>query len=254
VTLLDRNEPGAAALLRRVVVSEAFPLSTRAIVVRSINRWDSDNAVATLSQIVSETTDQGLAESAASGLMSLRSSEGYEALVSAYRDIEDAELRYTVLEAMQGRGVSDLLGFLSEVALGDDDRAAAIAIENIAGLENDVAVTTLRHIYFNTSSSQRHLAVIHGMGEAESAEAVSFLSEILEQQVGAEFQLSILRALGESDLPLAVEPVMNVWRNSPDTDIKNAAVRALRQLDDHPRARDYLFEVLESQLDSVVTQ
>lgn len=253
VTLLDRNEPGAVDLMRKVMLSDDYSVSTRSSVIRSVGRWDSDNAIPTFQQIIAKGGDPRLVAAASNGLMALRSKEGYDALATAYRGIEDPELSYAVLGTMDGRGATDLLGLLTEVALGPDDKAAAIAIENIADLENAMAVTTLEHIYFNTSSQQRHLAIIHGMGAAGSEPAVKFLVDVLGQTQDLESQVSIIRALGDSEQESAIEPIMGLYRQASNPELKNQAIRALRRLDDFPQAKDYLLEVLEDQLDSATT-
>ena len=250
MTLLDRNDSSAVELMRKVIASDAYPLSMRSAIIRTVGRWDKDNALDTLRRTIVDGNDQRLVQSASNGLMSLRNSEAYGALVASYQNLNDPELRYAVLETMDGRGVDELFPFLTEIALGSDDKAAAIAIENIASLENEMAVSTLQHIYFNTSSQQRHLAVIHGMGEAESPQGVAFLIEILPQETAVEMRSSIVRALGESEQATAIEPIMQVYRETQDEDVRTQVVRALRRLDDFPQAGNYLLEILEDRLDA----
>jgi len=63
-----------------------------------------------------------------------------------------------------------------------------------------------------------------------------------------------VRALGDTELTSAVPLVLDTYRSNTDEQVRRAAIRALRRLNDHPAAIEGLLEVLEDQLNQPVDQ
>jgi len=115
-------------------------------------------------------------------------------------------------------------------------------------------VAALEHIYLNTDSTQRKLAAIEGIGDAELSRSVEVLEQFLDGETDVTLVASIVRALGDTERESAVPAVLQAYQNSDDVAVRRAAIRALRSLDDYLSATDALLSILEERLNEETAQ
>lgn len=250
VVLLDRREPASRNLLLGIALDSAYPTAIRGEILEDLDRWDDQaQAINTLRTVLNSETDARLIRITADTLADIGNDAAIEVLMSSFTSISVPENRNRVLAEIADIDSPQVLNFLSETALNnDDDEAAAVAIAGIADHENNIAVAALEHIYLNTNNPQRRMAAIHGIGKSETTQAVEVLRQVLASETDAAITTTAVRALGETNQAAAVEIVLYVYRSNSDEAVQRAAIRALRQLEDHPGATDGLLEILEDRL------
>lgn len=251
LALLDREDDASRAMLQEVLADTKYPVSARTAVIRSLAEWDEQIAVTQLSNLLSTETNVRLIGAASRELMQINSAEARSALIQHYRSISDPRLRRELLEQMEGSRSPELISFFTEVALGTDEDEAAIAVNNLASLESDMGIAALEHVYTSTASRQLQLAVIHGMGEAETKGGVDFLGGVVENSDDEEYLQMAARALGESEQEEAIPLLMQVYHKTASPEVKSAAVRAMSELGDFSQARESMLEMLGQELEGL---
>ncbi len=248
IALLERNDAGTRELLQEVATDSRYPLNARIAVVSGIGRWEQAEATPLLSRLLANEENTRLVRIAARQLVQINTQESRQVLINHYRNISDADLRRDLLDQMEDARSPEMISFFTEVALGSDDREATVAIRNLANREDNMGVAALEHIYANTNNERRHLAVINGMGEARISRGAEFLSTIASQNNNHETQSAVVRALGATRQAQAANSIMEVYRRTDNAEVRAEAVRAMSRLRDHPQAREFMLEMLDTEL------
>ncbi|MEX0619668.1 MAG: HEAT repeat domain-containing protein [Pseudohongiellaceae bacterium] len=251
LALLDRDDEEVVNLLREIVLSPDYPVTARSAAISAMDDWDQTMAIRVLDELLRSETNTRLIGRAARQLMELDTDTARGVLTQSYAGISDSDLRRSILDEMDDSRSPDLIGFFTEIALGDNETEAAVAVENLASREDDMGVAALDHIYNNTTSERLRLAVIHGMGESETRQAVEFLRQLATQADDSEVLTAVVRGLGRADLREAVPAVIAVYRGSDDEAVRSEAVRSMRRLREFPEAQEFMLEMLEQELDAL---
>lgn len=250
LVLLDRDEESVRDLLLTFVNDPEFPFVARIEIIDSMEDWDRGIAVPALAAILANETDIAFIAEAANSLAGIGSSDATAALISAFQNFSDNDARREVVHEIADIESPQVVTFLTDVALSeDDDEIAATAIASIAERGDNIGLAALDHIFANTVNQQRLYATIEGMGEVESPQAVEMLADIVKNSANPLLPAAAVRALGDTNLAIAVPIIVEAYNAATNEDVKRSAIRALRRLDEYPEATDALLEILERRLD-----
>lgn len=250
LVLLDRDEESVRDLLLTFVSDPEFPLMARIEIINSMEEWDHDIAIPALASILVNESDIAFVAQAASSLAGIGSETAISALIAAFENSNVKNARREMLREIADVESPQVVAFLTQVALGqDDDEIAATAIASIAERGDNIGLAALDHIFANTINQQRLYAAIEGMGEVESPQAVELLADIVNNSANPLLAPAAVRALGDTGQAIAVPIIVEAYNVASSEEVKRAAVRALRRLDEYPEATDAMLEILERRLD-----
>lgn len=249
LVLIDRDSESTRDLLLSLAKDSDFPVMARTEIIEDMANWNSDIAVAEISQIIGNSSDLGIISEGIESLSDIGNQAAIDGLLTLFEGTDRDEVRVIILEEIGEIETPQVMAFLNNIALShEDDQFAAIAIEGIADREDNIALAALEHIYVNSTSLQRRYAAIEGIGESESQQAVDILDRVLTAGPDPMIVSAALRALGDTDLETAVPIILTIYWSAANDDIEKSAVRALRRLSEYPSATDALLDILEQQL------
>lgn len=248
--LLDRGDVTARDDLLDLLLDTSTPLRLRMEIIDNMEDWDEGVVLGTLPEFLSDGTELSLLAEAADTLAGIDSPESIQILFDSFSMLQSPEAQITVVESIGDIETAETLSFLTDIALNaEQDLIAVEAIDSIANREDNFALSSLVHIFDTTAALDRRLAVIEGIGDIESRQAVAELDKILDDSsLNPELIAAGIYALGDTDRPEAVAIVAERYRASDDYQVRRAAIRALRDLEDFPGATETMLEILEQEL------
>lgn len=254
--LQDRedNDGEIHALLRDVVVDDAYPVDIRMSVVSSLDDWEESEALELLDGVMAPETDSDLIEAAAASLMRINSEQSRARLLAGYQRLTDDSQRYRVLERINIRRAPELMSFLRDAAVTNaGSRTGEIAVARIGAGGDAMALAVLSEIYGATDSTELQLSVINSLGSIRLPETVEFLRQVWSNNDGNDQQArATVRALDQLVMPESIPVLVMIYDDTSDSGIRTLALQAIRRFDDYdPQTRDFLLRVLQEQLDAV---
>lgn len=274
--LMQMDPDRAIPLLKRILAGEDPELKRHALMV--LSQVDDDAAEEILLQVLETETDPEMVTQSLFWL-SRRESDGvYDAVLKAYRNTDDLEVRRAALMAVaqtdDPRGVDLLLEIAGDETADTDLRKHAVYA--LSQTDVDDLGVKLRGLFESSNDPEFKSMILFGMTHMDDEVSVDWLAEIIvdpdedpdlrrdalhfasmmnlvdvpflrrvyTSMDDPDMRSQICYALTQIDDEEAVEMAIQIVRDEKDPEVRRNAVFWLGQFDD-PRVAEFLVELIE---------
>jgi HEAT repeat protein len=235
----------ALRLLKDTIESDS-DVEIRKAAVYAIGEQEGQSITAYLKSVAINQSNEEVAKAACYSIGDRQGEEAFQALTSIVRDARDLEVRKAALYAIGDHGGKQAREFLLSLAVDDGSaelaKAALYALADL--LESNEGGKVLVKVHREAKLNEVRKAAIYAIADAESADTVAVLKDIMGTEKDPELRKAVVYAMGDIESDEAIDALLEVVAKDNNQEIRKAAIYALSDVDS-PRAKDALLEILK---------